>query len=105
MKKVGRIIMITIGILAIFLTLACLLGAVYLLRYKDCRIDEELLDLTHYAEKTEFYRYDFNDRENRLGEAVLIVDESLDIGKKHQFVPYSEIPQTLINAFISVFIT
>lgn len=102
MKKAGRIILIAVSIFAILLTVTCLLGAVYLMRYKDCSIDEELLNLTHYAEKTEFYRYEFNDRENRLGEAVLIKDESLDSGKKYQFVPYSEIPESLINAFISV---
>ena len=102
MKKAGRIILIAVSIFAILLTVTCLLGAVYLMRYKDCSIDEELLNLTHYAEKTEFYRYEFNDRENRLGEAVLIEDESLDSGKKYQFVPYSEIPESLINAFISV---
>lgn len=90
----------TVILLASTLTLIC--GATYLLRYRSARVEDELLEISHSSGKTEFYRFDYHDRQSRLGNAILIENASLDSGIKYKYTSYDEIPQNLINAFVAI---
>ena len=84
------------------LSCVIMITSVFLLKYRECKIDASLLDLSSEKGETLFYRYDFIDRQNRIGEAVLINGEKLFDGAKYKFVPYNQIPPDLIYAFIAI---
>lgn len=102
MKKLIKIILVLIITLSMLSSVAIIVSAVYLGRYKKTRIDPSLLEMAHRAEKTKFYCYDFIDRNGRVGEAVLIESEELNGETKYKYVPYNEIPDDMINAFIAI---
>lgn len=102
MKKVAKTLLILTIILCILGSLTVLIGAFYLLRYKNCQIDEDLLKISLHSGKTQFYRYDFNNKETSSETAILIDNAYLDNGIQYQYVPLEEIPQNLVNAFIAI---
>ena len=102
MKKLFKIILILIIVMSILSSLAILGGAIYLHRYKDSRVDPSLIEIAHRCEKTKFYCYDFSDRDGRVGDAVLVESAELGGEMKCKYVPYNEIPEDLVNAFISI---
>ncbi len=102
MKKLIKIILILIIVISVLSSFAILGGAAYLGRYKSSRVDPSLLEIAHRSEKTKFYCYDFSDRDGRVGEAVLIESAELNGEIKYKYVPYNEIPEDLINAFIAI---
>ena len=102
MKKLFKIILILIIVMSILSSLAILGGAIYLHRYKDSRVDPSLIEIAHRCEKTKFYCYDFSDRDGRVGDAVLVESAELGGEMKYKYVPYNEIPEDLVNAFIAI---
>ena len=102
MKKLFKIILILIIVMSILSSLAILGGAIYLHRYKDSRVDPSLIEIAHRCEKTKFYCYDFSDRDGRVGDAVLVENAELGGEMKYKYVPYNEIPEDLVNAFIAI---
>ena len=102
MKKLVKIILTLIIVVSLISSLAILVGAFYLERYKDSHVDPSLIDIAHRCEKTKFYCYDFSDRVGRVGEAVLIESAELGGEIKYKYVPYNEIPNDLINAFVAI---
>ena len=102
MKKLVKILLILIIVISVLSSFVILGGAAYLGRYRDSHVDPSLLEIAHRSEKTKFYCYDFNDRDGRVGEAVLIESAELGGEVKYKYVPYNEIPKDLINAFIAI---
>lgn len=72
-------------------------------------IDRNFLDEVELSEytvdrvtrETKLYYYDFKDRLNRIGDAELY-EERIGVAKNSVIVKYEELPQNLINAFISI---
>lgn len=102
MKKLVKILLILVIVISVLSSFVILGGAAYLGRYRDSHVDPSLLEIAHRSEKTKFYCYDFNDRDGRVGEAVLIESAELGGEVKYKYVPYNEIPKDLINAFIAI---
>ncbi len=94
--------MIFIIVLSVLATAALIFGAVCLLKYRECTVNETLLISDRNSGKTEFYSYSFYDRGKRLGEAALIEGAELENGIKYEYVSFEEIPQDLINAFVAI---
>lgn len=101
MKKTKRILIITIVIS--YTVSISLISTLFLLSgYSKTVIDDSLLDTNRSYGETEFYYYDFDDRYERKGDAMLLSDAYLADGRKYEFVPYNEIGENLINAFIAI---
>ena len=102
MKKLVKFALISTIIISVLSSFVVIAGAVYLRRYKNSRVDPSLIEIAHRSEKTKFYCYDFSDRNGRVGEAVLVESAELNGEVKYKYVPYNEIPDDLINAFIAI---
>jgi len=102
MKKLIRIVLIFIIVISVLSSFVIIGGAVYLRQYKSSRVDPSLIEIAHRSEKTKFYCYKFSDRDGRVGEATLIESAELNGEVKYKYVPYNEIPENLINAFIAI---
>ena len=57
--------------------------------------------LTAKGESPHFFVYEFDDRANRVGESVEVTSLGFAQKERH-YVEYPEIPQDLINAFVSI---
>ena len=102
MKKFLKVLSIGITVLSILSSCALLLAFGYLSKYKESAVNTSLLEISDIKEETRFYRYDFSNRQSRLGEEILIENADLNSGVKYKYIPYSDIPQNLINAFIAI---
>lgn len=76
--------------------------AIYVKNNVDIKIDETKFELNSTNTTTKLYYYEYSDRENRIGEAVELEDARLYGGSNSIFVPYSQIPKDLINAFVAI---
>lgn len=102
MKKFLKYTLIAISVMSVILTIWVIFGALYLLQYRDNKIDESLLSSNSIPHMTEFYKYEFEDRGERLGNAKLIEDAKLNGCIKYQYTSFEELPDNLINAFIAI---
>ena len=108
-KSVRRIrsvaLKILLTMLIIFVVAVSVVGlvfAVYIDRNIETEIDESLFLQVGSDGTTKLYYYDFKDRENRSGELNELEYEELYGGYKCIYAEFDEIPQELINAFISI---
>jgi len=102
MSKIIKILLVLTIIISLVLTVAILIGGTYVLSFKDSRIDSDLLDLNTGTASTEFYYFDYKDRGKGLGYSKRIENTELNSGIKYRYVSYAEMPENLINAFISI---
>ena len=102
MRKFCKLILIFLIAFFSLSTLLTVFGAATLYKYSGSCVDDELIDLLSTSGTTQFYRYEFTDREERLGVPVLIENASLDGANKHEYVSYEMIPKNLINAFVAI---
>lgn len=102
MRAFLKLFLITVILVSVLLSVTLIFGAICLLKYKDSRVDEALLTVGAETRSTTFYRYDFSDREKRLGNAIPIEDAYLDNGIKYKYFSLNEMPEHLINAFIAI---
>ena len=102
MKGFFKILLIFMTVSFAIASLGVIVGAVYLSGYSDSKVGEELLKSDYRDGETQFYCFDFTDRTGRVGEARLLEEVSLDGGIKYKYVPIGEMPEDLINAFISI---
>ena len=102
MKKLVKIFLISITVLLIMSCCAVFFAFGYLSKYKESSVDTSLLEISDIKEETHFYRYDFSNRQSRIGDAVIIEDAGLCNSVQYKFIPYPQIPQDLINAFIAI---
>lgn len=106
MKKFGVFMLKFAVVLVIILTVAAvtvgLAFAIYVNRYVEKTIDEELFYAVGSDTQTRLFYYEYEDRENRYGEAVELTEEQLYGGYRCKYVSYDEIPQDLKDAFVSI---
>ena len=79
--------------------------AIYINNYLDLEIDSTLIVTASQDSTTRIYYMDFEtmeDRQNRNGTLVEIEDQRLYATENTIYVPYSEMPENLINAFIAI---
>ncbi len=102
MKKGMKIFLAIVLVLSLTATLAVSAGALYLSRYRDCKVDETLLTLDERNGETCFYYYEFTDRAERRGKAIKLDNADLNSGVKYRYTPLTEMPSHLINAFLAI---
>lgn len=102
MRRFFKAFLILIIIVSISVSCASVAVGCYLSSFKDSSIDPVLLKNSRSTAKTVFYHYDFYDRQAREVDGIAKEYEHIDSGIKYTFVPYSEIPQHLINAFVAI---
>ncbi|MBO7309790.1 MAG: transglycosylase domain-containing protein [Clostridia bacterium] len=105
-KRIFGVFLKLILILFIILTIvAIVVGialAIYIDKSVEKEINEELFYIVGSDSETKIYYYEYEDRENRIGEARELIGEKLYGGYRCKYVRYDSIPQNLKNAFISI---
>lgn len=103
-KKTGKAARVLLGILSGIL----LMGAVtvcaagfYVQSHFESKVPAELFQFSKNGAPPRFYYYRFSDRVNRQGEAEELTQGVFGSNEK-PYVSYQELPQSLINAFISI---
>lgn len=106
MKKFAKGLLKFTVVLVIILTVAAvtvgIAFAIYVERYVEKSIDEELFYAVGSDTQTRIFYYEYEDRENRQGEAVELTEEQLYGGYRCKYTSYEEIPQYLKDAFVSI---
>lgn len=95
-------IIISVIIVSTTITVSGLVFAIYVEKNIEKTIDEDMFFPVGSGASTKIYYYDFSDRENRVGTPHTISDKELYNAYKCKSVSYDEIPQNMINAFISI---
>ena len=102
---ITRLLKILLAIAIILIVAAIIVGiafAVYVNKYVEKTIDEELFYVVGSDSQTKIYYYQYEDRAARIGKAVELGEEQLYGGYRCKYVSYDKIPQDLKNAFISI---
>ncbi len=102
LKKSLKILLITLSVLAVAGTVVGIAFAIYVDRYVEKSIDEELFYVVGSDSQTKIFYYEYEDRLNRVGEAVELTEEELYGGYRCKYKSYDQIPNDLKNAFISI---
>ena len=97
-----KILLIILTVLAVVITIAGILLAFYVEKNVEKSIDETVFLSIGTDGVTKLYYYEFEDRENRVGDAYELVGEELYGGYNCIYAEYEEIPKNLLNAFISI---
>jgi len=104
-KFLSAILKFTLGtsiILILIVLILCLVFAIYIEKKIDKTVDESLFAPIGTGASTKVYYYDFEDRENRTGTPVEISSKALYSTYKCKSISYDELPEDLIDAFISI---
>ncbi len=110
-KSASKVLVVVFNVVLTLLLILAITGvlcacalAVYINNYVDTEIDETMFRFTEVVSESasELYRYDWTDRTNRVGEAVLLEDEKIYGSSKSILVSYTDLPEDLINAFIAI---
>lgn len=102
MRGVLKCFLIILIIVSTLLSFSSIALGCYLASFSDTTVDPELLRINISSAKTVFYYYEFSDRQTRETNTSAVEYAHIDSGIKYHFVPYSEMPQNLINAFIAI---
>ena len=97
-----KILTVILLISTVTLTVTGLVFAIYVDRNIEKSVDESLFLSVGSGAATKLYYYEFTDRENRVGEAIELTEEEIYGGYRCEYVAYSEIPQDMIDAFVSI---
>ena len=101
-KRILRPIVIVAIIFIITAMVVGLVFAVYIEKNVEKSIDETIFTPVGMGSSTKIYYYDFTDRENRIGEIKEISDKELYSAYRCKSVKYEQLPQDLIDAFVSI---
>lgn len=101
-KFVVRPILILLIVLSITVTTVAIVLSIYVEKYIEKSIDESLFTPIGNGASTKIYYYEFSDRENRIGVLKEISDNELYSAYKCKSVRYEQLPEDLINAFVSI---
>ena len=99
-KKRGYLTVL-LCVLAASILLISLGGVLYLRPYAGSKMDMTLMDIPTVHEPSVLYAYDPSTRMDRTGILHPAPDSTLTDARPRIYVPYSEMPADLINAFIS----
>ena len=103
MKPLVKTILIFTILLSLIMTCLSACGAVIIYKYKDSKVEEELLRADPHPNKTEFYYFERkNDTDKSTITPKLLEDAHLSSGINYKYTPLSETPDNLINAFIAI---
>ncbi len=102
MKRVAKILIIIIIALSICALGAVIAGAYVLSGYSDSKVDDDLISNYSISEKTSFYCLKHSAVSGNSPKFIKISDAGLDGGVRFKYVPYTELPSKLINAFIAI---
>lgn len=102
MVKFIRFMLIFFIVIFVVASIAIIICAIVLYTYSSACIDRSVTDAVTSNLETEFYYSVRSDANDNLCCVEKIEDASLTNGFKHEYVAYNEIPQQLIDAFISV---
>jgi penicillin-binding protein 1A len=89
-----------VGVLAGIIVVSAF--AIYVNNYIDPVIDPSLLISSSSSQTTKIYYFDYEDRQNRIGTAVELEDQRLYGEENNIWVSINDVPQDLIDAFVSV---
>lgn len=98
-------ILITIALIAVLTGIIVVCAfSIYIKNYVDTDVDVSQFRavIATGSTTTSVYRYDFTDRENRIGEPVLMEGEKIVGGSDSTYVTYDKIPENMINAVIAI---
>ncbi len=101
-KFIVRPLLILLIVLVVTATIVGIIFGIYIDKYIEKNVDETLFSPLGNGASTKIYYYEFSDRENRIGKAQEISSKELYSAYKCKSVRYEEIPQNLINAFVSI---
>lgn len=76
--------------------------ALYVKNYVNTDIDTSILSTSGQDSTTRIYYMDYTDRENRIGTPVEIEDQRIYSSDNSIWVSYSQMPEDLINAIVSI---
>ena len=102
MRKFIKLILVFLIAFFSISSVLIICGAIILNNYSDSHVDYEVIELINSNGQTQFYRYDFTDRAERIGEPVLIEDAVLSTGIKYEYISYDKIPRNIVNAFVAI---
>ena len=85
-------------ILSFIASLLIIAGAILLYRYSDDSVNEELLEQVKASKQNEFYRYERT--ADFLNSTPILIETATQ--KKACYTEYGDIPQNLIDAFVSI---
>ncbi len=98
----ARILTVLLLVITVTSTVVGLVFAIYIDRNIEKSVDESLFSAVGGGAATKLYYYEFTDRENRVGEAIELTEEEIYGGYRCEYVEYERIPQSLVNAFVSI---
>ena len=102
LSRILRGLLVIILIIILCALVICLALSIYIDRNMEKEIDEEMFSIIGSGTSSEVFYYDFADRENQVGEAIKLENEELFGGYRCAHIKYDEIPQDLIDAFVSI---
>ncbi len=97
-----RILLIALIIMAVAALFVGLFAVLYIDTYIEKDIDESIFYDVGSGVQSKIYYYDYQDRSNRIGNAVELKGEELFGGYRCSFASYSEIPQDMKDAFVAI---
>lgn len=99
-RRLRRTLILATVLFSLF-SLICICGSVYIRHYFSTHVDPALFCNEGVAISPRFFVYEFQDRALRKGASKELTD-SFYAQQKNAYVPMSEIPQAMIDAFISI---
>ncbi len=101
-KRILRIFIIVACIACIAVTLIGIALAIYIDRYVEKTIDEDMFLLVGKDSQIKIYCMEYTDRENRVGEVSELDTQTVWGGYRSKYVALEEVPENLLNAFVSI---
>lgn len=104
-KRILNLLLILLIIITITILIVVIAFSIYVKKNIDKEVDETLFEFVASGASTEIYYYEYDsmiDRENREGTEKKLVGTELYGGYRCIYANYNEIPEELINAFISI---
>lgn len=101
-RSILKAILIILIIMTVVISVVGLVFAIYVEKNIEKSIDETLFGSVGSDGVTKLYYYDFEDRENRVGEAHELVEQEIYGGYNCMYTELGEIPDNLKNAFVSI---
>lgn len=96
-----RILFASVTVLFLLMCVCCVGAAEYVETHFSRRVEENLYLPNRIARSPKFYVYRFSDRSNRSGEAEEVT-ERVYAQRQNVYIPYEELPQALIDAFVAI---
>jgi len=101
-RKFFRVILIVVLLLVLVILLLGMAFSIYVDKFMEKEIDESLFSMMGNGSSSEVYYYDYQNGRNQQGTAIKLANEELFGGYRCVYVEYKDIPQNMIDAFVSI---